>query len=902
MKHFLMYNYAMARRSAYFLPLFLFGILLTTSTIIKAQSGRSLDFDGINDFVSVPLQITGDYTKEAWINASSTAGFPNILSGTGTALFINNGRLAAGHSNGGFTQLIDPATIMTNTWYHVAVSYNAAAGTMKLYKNGVLVASAAAVPNYTEPSLNLSLFAGGNYFTGIIDEVRIWNTERTIAQLVNNKDCELTGDEPGLLVYYKFNQGIAGGNNTSETTLLDLADKCVTSNGILNNFALTGNSSNWVASSPTLTGTCSNSFANITLLGNQACISDGDNTPSPLDNTNFGDLGVRPIVKEFFIKNTGTAVLNIGTITITGVDASNFTFTTMPAAVLNAGDSTSFKISFAPGGAIGIKNATVTINNDDEDEAVFNFDITGNYGGQGMALSFDGFNDRVDIPLAFSGSYTKEAWINTQTLTSFPNIISGNSTNGTALFLANGRLAAGHAPAFNQVQDAATLVAGTWYHIAVTFDAGTQEMKLYKDAVLVATALNVPLYNETFQQLGTYNGANFFNGTLDEVRIWSVVRTAAELLATKNCELSGSEPSLLVYYNFNTGVAGANNTGDTTLNDLHGTCPINGRLVNFALSGTVSNWVAPGGNVSGSCTMQVSNISTAGNSICIEIGDLTPSFADSTDFGQIATGTSLDRTYVITNNGGANLNISSITIAGADAGSFSVISSGDAVVLPGFSTSFTVRFNPLAPGQKNATVTIENNDTDESSYIFAITGEAFGALPVTLTYFRAANAGKTGLLTWETAQENKSVGFEIQRSEAGGANWETIGFVRSSNLATGSRYSFTDLAPLKGNNAYRLKQVDVDGSLNFSKIEILNFKGDIISIYVYPNPVQDIMKIVHNDSKLLNTYATIRSASGASVKKVLLNNFQQTLDISNLTKGIYFLNFSNGQVLRVVKN
>ncbi len=901
MKHLLLYNYAMARRLAYFLPLLLFGFLLTTSSVIKAQSGRSLNFDGINDFVTVPTQITGDYTKEVWINASSTAGFPNILSGTGTALFINNGQLAAGHSNGGFTQLLDAATLTSNTWYHVAVSYNATTGSMKLYKDGVLVASAAAVPGYTEPALNLSLFAGSNYFNGFIDEVRIWNTERSLAQLVSSKDCELTGDEPGLMVYYNFNQGTAGGTNTSETSLLDFADDCVRSNGTLNNFALSGSSSNWVAASPTLMGTCSNSFANINLSGNQNCISDGDQTPSLTDNTNFGALGVKPVVKEFVIKNTGSAVLNIGAVTITGTDASNFTLVTMPAAVINAGDSTSFKISFAPGGGMGVKNATVTINNDDQDEAIFNFDITGNFAGQGMALNFDGVGDRVDLPLALSGSYTKEAWINAQNVANFPNLITGNSTNGTALFIANGRLSAGHGPAFTQAQDPALLAAGTWYHVAVTFDASTQEMRLYKDAVLVNTATMVPSYNETFLQLGAFQGANFFNGTMDEVRIWSTVRTQGELLDNKDCALSGSEPSLLAYYNFNTGVAGANNSGDTILNDLHGFCPINGKLVNFALTGTVSNWVAPGAPISGSCTVQVPNISTAGNSICIITGDITPSFADSTDFGTITTGTSIDKTYVITNNGGADLNISSITLSGADAGSFSIISAGDAVVLPGFSTTVTVRFSPLTPGQKNATINITNNDADEAVYNFAITGNAVGVLPVTLVYFRAANTGKTGLLTWETAQEIKSLGFEIQRSQPGNAIWETIGFVRSTNLAAGSRYSFTDLAPLKGNNAYRLKLADVDGNFSLSKIEILSFKGDISNVYLYPNPVQDIMKIVHNDSKLLNTYATIRSASGASVKTILLNNFQQSVDISNLTKGIYFIGFSNGKVLRVVK-
>lgn len=902
MKHFLSFYDSISHRSIYFLHILLFGILFTATSILKAQTGKALHFDGTNDFVMLPIELKGDYTKEAWINASATTGFPNILSGTGTALFISNGQLVAGHATGGFAQVLDAVAISTGTWYHVAVTYNAASGTMKLYKDGVLVSSTPAVPNYIEPFLDLSLFSGANHFSGFIDEVRIWKIERSISQLVSNKDCELTGDEPGLLVYYNFNQGIAGSANSGQTSLLDIVDHCVGINGSLNNFELNENSSNWVAASPIFTGSCSNSFANINLSGNGLCISSGDNSPSLTDNTNFGNLGVKHVTRKFFIKNTGSAVLNIGAATISGADAANFSVTGLPAAILNSGDSTSFEISFAPGGALGIKVASVTVNNDDEDESLFSFAITGNLAGQGMALSFDGFNDRIDIPLAFSGSYTKEAWINTQSLTAFPNIISGNSSTGTAVFLANGRLAAGHGPAFNQLQDATALVAGTWYHVAVTFDAATREMKLYKDAVLVASAIDVPGYNETYQQLGSFSGANFFNGNLDEVRIWNLAKTPAELLAMKNCELSGLEPGLLAYYNFNTGVVGSDNTNFNTLNDVHGTCPINGTLVNFTLNGTVSNWVTPGGDLTGSCTVQVSNISTSGNSICIATGDFSPSATDFTDFGLIATNTNLDRTFVITNNGGATLNISDITIAGSDAGSFSIQNTGDAFILPGFSTSFIVRFSPANTGVKNATVTIVNNDGDELLYTFAIKGEAFGTVPVSLIYFRAESANKTGLLSWATAQENKSIGFEIHRSQAATAGWETIGFVGSFNLATGSRYNFTDLAPMKGNNAYRLKQVDIDGNLNFSQIEILNFKGDMSSINIYPNPVKHVMKLVYNDSKLFNSYATIRTTSGANVKKVLLNNFQQTIDVSNLTKGIYFINFSNGKVLRIIKN
>jgi Concanavalin A-like lectin/glucanases superfamily/Secretion system C-terminal sorting domain/Protein of unknown function (DUF1573) len=867
----------------------------------KAQTGEALQFDGTDDYVALPVSLTGNYTKEVWVNTATLTAFPNILSGTGTALFLNSGRLAAGHSTGTFGQLLDPAPLVAGTWYHVAVTYNATTGEMKLYKNALVVDSELAVPNYTEPALEMGRFAGANYFNGTLDEVRLWNTERSAAEIAASMNCSLTGDEPGLLANYNFNQGIVGGNNAGLTTLSDNTDDCSAANGTLFNFALTGTTSNWVAPGPVLSGTCANSFSNITLTGNNNCITSGDVTPSLLDNTNFGNFGISPISKTFKIVNSGNSVLSISSVVISGFNAADFSITTATATSVAAGDSTSFTITFSPTAGLGVKDATVTINNSDLDEAAFTFNIRGTFSGPGQALSFDGINDRVDLPFVFSNSYTKEAWILTRSLTGFPNILSGNPTTGTALFLNEGRLAAGHGSAFSQVVDPVALLANTWYHVAVTYNHVTGVMNLYRDGALVASNPSVTNYTETMQQIGTFNSAFYFNGNIDEVRFWNVERTEAQINASRNCALNGSEAGLIAYYNFNQGAQGGDNAGVTSLNDLHGNCPLNGTLVNFALTGTVSNWIAPGAPLSGSCTLQVPNISIAGNTNCIETGDLSPSTTDNTDFGVVNNNSTLDKTFVITNNGGETLSITGFSITGADASSFTIVSSPASTVLPGDSTTIVVRFAPTVAGIKNATVEVLNNDANEGVYRFAITGQGLAVVPVSILYFKATANDKVARLLWETTAEINNAGFEIQRSVGNTNRWETIGFVAGTNISAGSKYSFNDVAPLKGFNAYRLKQSDFDGRNAISNVEVINFAVDATSISVYPNPVIDKINLVFNDSKLLNTRAKITSASGTVMAMITLNNYRQQVDLSALATGMYFINLSNGKVLRVIK-
>ncbi|GEM_PF-4150300 len=116
-------------------------------------------------------------------------------------------------------------------------------------------------------------------------------------------------------------------------------------------------------------------FPEIGVSGNGLPITDGDVTPDVSDDTDFGstDVGAGSLVKTFTISNSGNAVLNISSINISG--SSDFS-TPAVSTSLAVGATLDFNVTFDPSSGATI-TSTVTVNSDDQDEAVFTFDVSG---------------------------------------------------------------------------------------------------------------------------------------------------------------------------------------------------------------------------------------------------------------------------------------------------------------------------------------------------------------------------------------------------------------------------------------------------------------------------------------------------------------------------------------------
>lgn len=216
------------------------------------------------------------------------------------------------------------------------------------------------------------------------------------------------------------------------------------------------------------------------------------------------------------------------------------------------------------------------------------------------ALHFDGVNDYVQS--SFPGptgnsSRTVEASVKIASISSAQKVICdwGEMPIGQrfTLNIINGipRIEVG---GFG-ISAPTALSLNVWHHLAATYEATSNSLILYVDGVLANQGIptvTVTTSGTNGMVIGRRNDStNYFGGSIDEVRIWSVVRSPGEISAYKNAELCLPVNGLFTYYKFNEGTASGNNAGLTSLPDLTGNNN-NGNLNGFALTGNTSNWVS----------------------------------------------------------------------------------------------------------------------------------------------------------------------------------------------------------------------------------------------------------------------------------------------------------------------
>ena len=220
---------------------------------------NGLNFDGTTQ-VLIPAASRYDLnsgTVEFWVNPSSlSATFSTVLGNRGTGVVrysfhLSSTQIGIDNGSGGINTLTPATPVPTNTWTHLAFVNDGSNTTV--YINGVASGTIAGAFNTgvsgnaltvgaaTDPGAGEGSFAGG------IDELRIWNIQRTPSEILTNINNTLTGAETGLVGQFTFDEGNPGIDNTGMTLALD--NTVFNNHGSLQNFSLlaASPSSNFVA-------------------------------------------------------------------------------------------------------------------------------------------------------------------------------------------------------------------------------------------------------------------------------------------------------------------------------------------------------------------------------------------------------------------------------------------------------------------------------------------------------------------------------------------------------------------------------------------------------------------------------------------------------------------------------
>ena len=183
------------------------------------------------------------------------------------------------------------------------------------------------------------------------------------------------------------------------------------------------------------------------------------------------------------------------------------------------------------------------------------------------------------------------------------------------------------------------------------------------------------------------------------------------------------------------------------------------------------------------------------------------------------------------------------------------------------------------------------------------TDESANALPIKLNRFTATKGQRSVTLDWSTSSELNGSHFDVQRSRDLDS-WTTIGTVDAvGESSTIQEYQLVDKdLPLSTRSSktfyYRLNMIDNDGASELSEVRTVRFDQDGADFIVYPNP--SLNEVFVNLSSITTETGpatmNVINMAGERVKKVTLStNDDISVDISNITAGVYYFVVRQGE-------
>ncbi len=500
-----------------------------------------LDFDNSDDYASINSVFglgTTNVTIEAWVYLPTTSE-----SGTIARLGTHDSGFGIGVGDGQFDnsgnellvlidikRWIDPNVTIGTGWHHIAFSVGSS-NEVNIYLDGVNVYTEASNPNPAVTPVAPSYIGAGNttnriFSTGKIDEVRYWSDVRTAQEIRDYMTSPLIGNESNLVAYYRLDDG--SGTSVTDATING-------HNGTLTN-------SSWVSSYAMVSTEEATDITETGFTVNWDCPAEA--------NSSFDGYRIEYSINQDFTGSSTTDALKSETSkSITGLSHSTTYY---------------YRVG-------GVRSSSAAYSN------VKSLTTTGPQAPE-YALDFERDNSQYancgSINLGGS-AITLECWIKPESfqtaVSPYISQIMGTESGSNSAFL---RLGDVDIPAGNKIQfvlnfsgdqqkltSTSTLETGRWYHIAGVYDGST--MKIYIDGVEDANLSQTGSFtsNSTFY-LSTNDGTGrYFDGTIDEVRVWKTARLSTEINTYMTTLLNGNEPNLEAYYR-------CDNGSGTALSDL----------------------------------------------------------------------------------------------------------------------------------------------------------------------------------------------------------------------------------------------------------------------------------------------------------------------------------------------
>lgn len=147
-------------------------------------------------------------------------------------------------------------------------------------------------------------------------------------------------------------------------------------------------------------------------------------------------------------------------------------------------------------------------------------------------------------------------------------------------------------------------------------------------------------------------------------------------------------------------------------------------------------------------------------------------------------------------------------------------------------------------------------------------------------------------LNWKIVENRNHKGYFVEYSYNGNS-WEELGFVNGSGKTEGeSAYKFTMGKVFTGTVYFRVKQLELNGSANYSEIKKLNFNSNDNQLKLWPNPVAALLQINTGDK---SGRVNIIDPSGRVIKSLALSAGINRIVVGDLNRGLYMITFTSSQ-------